>query len=255
MAAAAADEFRHFIYADLYAATAGFASGNSLGAGGFGEVFSATLPDGTAVAIKRIREDALKGHSYAEVRDAFLSEARLMGLASQGASVAVGSGLHWPLLPLLGICKGNEEDVTQMCLVTPLMAKGNLASHIGLSPRGAPMTGRLRAAAALDAARGVAALHSLEPERLLHRDIKLENVLLDGELRAYVADYGLSRLLKSDQTSVGSFLHGTPGYVAPETVELGRYSEKVRRGMIQNCPTEGSKRGGGNCWSDFRCNE
>ena len=219
----AADDFRRFSYAELEAATAGFSPVNKIGRGGFGDVFRGALSDGTAVAVKRIKEAALLNRNSDTVLAAFLEEARLMGVASQGNAANVAGG-HWPLLPLLGIC---AKDTTQLCLVTPRMARGSLAEHIG-HPEGTLTSGRLRVAAALDAARGVAALHALRP-RLLHRDIKPENVLLDEGRRAYVADYGLSRLLTGDATSmVTGGVYGTPGYVAPETLALGRYSVKVR---------------------------
>ena len=222
-----------FSYAELEAATEGFASASFIGKGGFGHVFRGKLPDGTPVAVKRIKEEAWLGRDPAEVRDEFLKEARLMGAASRDVAATVAGG-HRPLLSLLGIC--DEEDVMKLCLVMPLMAGGSLADHIE-HPRAALLTGRQRVTAALDAARGVAALHSLRP-KLLHRDIKTENVLLDGELRAYVADYGLSRVLPGNDTSVESGLLGTLGCVAPEA-QRGRYSARVRGGVIRTCSGKG----------------
>ena len=226
--AAAVDCLRHFSYAELEDATAGFASANLIGKGGFGQVFRGTLPEGTPVAVKRIKAEALQVHNHAKLHKDFLKEALLMNMASRDAVTIAGG--HRPLLPMLGIC---EEDITKLCLVMPLMAGGSLADHISERPKGALLNGHQRVAAALDAARGVAALHALKMQhasqpRVLHRDVKPENVLLDGELRAYVADYGLSRLLPGDATSVYSGIYGTPGYVAPETLAQGRYSEQVR---------------------------
>ena len=208
-----------FSYAELEAATEGFASASFIGKGGFGHVFRGKLPDGTPVAVKRIKEEAWLGRDPAEVRDEFLKEARLMGAASRDAAATVAGG-HRPLLSLLGIC--DEEDVMKLCLVMPLMAGGSVADHI--RPGGKLATGRQRVAVALDAARGVAALHSRRPQ-LLHRDLKPENLLLDSELHAYVADFGLSRSTTNDETkSLDGY--GTLGYKAPET-RLGRYSAKV----------------------------
>ena len=209
-----------FRYADLVAATGGFPTSARIGAGGFGEVFRGALPDGTAVAVKRIKESVARRGREDDVIALFLREARLMDTAAKDA--VAGGRPH--LLPLLGMC---WDDVAQLCLVMPLMAGGSLADHIG-RPGGALPTGRQRVAAALDAARGMAALHCRRP-RLLHRDIKPENVLLDGELRAYVSDYGISRVVAGGDTQ-GVFsgeLYGTPGYFAPETRESYRYSIKV----------------------------
>ena len=215
-------EVRHFRYADLATATAYFAPKNRIGAGGCGEVFRGELPDGTDVAVKRVKESVARLGREDDVITGFLREARLMDTAAREAAAA--GRLH--LVPLLGMC---WDDVTKLCLVMPLYAGGSLASHIGC-PEGVLTDGRQRVAAALDAARGVAALHCRRP-RLLHRDIKPENVLLDGELRAYVADYGISRAVAGDTQGVFSVgLYGTPGYFAPETPNSGRYSIKVGRG-------------------------
>ena len=222
---ASSAEVRHFRYDDLAAATGGFAPQNQIGSGAFGHVFRGTLLDGKTVAVKRIKESIVqRGHELDAV-GALVSEAKLMDTAAKEATAA--GCPH--LVPLLGVCL---DGATQLCLVTPFMSEGSLADHIGRPEgrrEGKLSTGRRRVAAALDAARGVAALHSLR-DRLLHRDIKPENVLLDGELRAYVADYGLSRLLPGDDTSMVSVFRGTHGYVAPEVVVSGRYSAKVRGG-------------------------
>ena len=215
-------EMRRFRYAELEAATGGFVQSAQLGAGGFGEVYRGTLPGGADVAVKRIMESVARRGSEDNVIAMFLREARLMDTAAKDA--VAGGRSH--LLPLLGMC---WDDVAQLCLVMPFMAGGSVADHIG-SPGGKLATGRQRMAVALAAARGVAALHSRRP-RMLHRDIKPENVLLDSELRAYVADYGLSRVVTGDDSkSVVSKLYGTLGYHAPETLASGSYSAKARGG-------------------------
>ena len=216
----AGSEVRHFRYADLAAATGGFAPSSRLGAGGFGEVFRGTLPDGTAVAVKRVRDSVARRSHQLEVVGELVREAQLMDTAARGAAAA--GCPH--LVPLLGVCL---DGAAQLCLVMPLMASGSLADHIG-RPWGVMTTGRLRASAALHAARGVAALHAQRP-RLLHRDVKPENVLLDGELRAYVADYGIGRVVSGEDTQgvYSGEMYGTMGYLAPETRESCRYSIKV----------------------------
>ena len=210
----------YFRYADLEAWTDGFAV--RLGAGGFGEVYRGRLPDGTAVAVKRIMGDKVKGNELKAVGD-LVREAGLMDAAAREAAAADTPGLPLHLVPLLGVCLPSV-DAPQLCLVTPFMVEGSLADHIG-RPGGKLATGRLRVAAARDVALGVAALHARRP-RMLHLDIKPENILLDGELCAYVSDYGLSR--EVNDSFVISKLHGTSGYCAPEIHAKGQYSAKVR---------------------------
>ena len=240
---ASAEVFR---YADLEAVTGGFSPQNRIGTGGCSEVFRGTLPDGTAVAVKRFKASVVQSGRELEAVGALVSQARLMVKAAKEAAAAGCPNL----VPLLGLCL---DGASQLCMVMPFMEGGSLADHIG-RPGGSLATGRQRVTVALDAARGVAALHSLQP-RLLHRDIKPENVLLDGDLNAYVSDYGLSRELTDDATSVYSGAYGTPGYVGPETVALGRYSVKVRLGVARTCPGERGEGGGIACPSYFWVNE
>ena len=103
-----------FRYAELEAATGGFATQNSIGKGGFGEAFRGKLSNGTPVAVKRILESAARRGSEDDVMAIFLREARLMDTAAKDA--VAGGRPH--LLPLLGMC---WDDVAQLCLVMPFM--------------------------------------------------------------------------------------------------------------------------------------
>ena len=203
-------EVRRFSFAELTIATSQWS--RCIGKGGFGEVFSGHLPDGTPIAVKR-------AFNKSGAIDVLVREAEMMD------SLAKEVSGNSRLLPLLGVCLDSK---LQPCLVMPLKAGGSLARHIGRSS-GKLVTGPLRVAVALDAARGVAALHAHQPF-LLHRDITPGNILLDDDLQhAYVADYGLSRVL----IETASILHGTQGYHAPETLASGIYSGEVRSWVSQ----------------------
>lgn len=179
-----------FSYTELHAITKGFS--RKLGKGGFGAVYAGTLLDGKKVAVKQL-ESVRQGDKQ------FRSE------------VAIMAGIHhYNLLQLRGFCAQGAHRL----LVYEYMENGSLdqwlfkRSHIldeGHDEGGAemieerpPLAWDMRCKIALGTARGLAYLHEDCRERILHLDIKPQNILLDEEFVAKVADFGLSRLLERD---------------------------------------------------------
>ncbi|TVU26684.1 hypothetical protein EJB05_29240, partial [Eragrostis curvula] len=190
--------------ADLAAATGGFSPDNIIGDGSFGFVYRAVLPDGAAVAVKR-----LATHGAAGNRE-FRAELEVLGSLS-----------HPNLARLLGYCDAGRDRI----LVYELLERGSLDAwlHGGDAVAGGqapppplPWPARLRVARGVAAA--LAFLHHDRRPPVLHRDIKASNVLLGDGFEAKLADFGLARVVKGspDASHVSTQAAGTAGYVAPE---------------------------------------
>ncbi|KAG6539030.1 probable receptor-like protein kinase At5g20050 [Zingiber officinale] len=180
-----------------------------LGRGASGAVFKGVLDDGTPVAVKRI-----EGAEYGEKQ--FKAEI-----------AAVASVQHVHLLRLLGYCHVNGGGGGPCFLVYDYIENGSLDEWIFPSPkRQRGLTWPLRYRVAVDVARGLAYLHHDCRARVLHLDIKPENILLDDEFRAVVADFGLSKLMNRDQSRIVASMRGTKGYLAPEWLLGTGISEK-----------------------------
>ncbi|GER54179.1 leucine-rich receptor-like protein kinase family protein [Striga asiatica] len=181
---------------DLLKATDGFDQSNIVGCGGFGLVYRAVLSDGRKVAIKR-----LSGENFQMERE-FRAEVEALSRAR-----------HANLVPLQGYCKYRGDCL----LIYSYMENGSLDYWLHEKPDGlASLDWGKRLKIACGAARGLAYLHlSCEP-RILHRDIKSSNILLDGMFEARLADFGLARLILPYDTHVTTDLVGTLGYIPPE---------------------------------------
>lgn len=196
-----------FTFRQLKAATDNFDPGNKIGEGGFGSVFKGTLLDGSHIAVKHLFARSSQANRQ------FVNE------------IGIISGLNHPnLVRLYGCCaEGNE-----LLLVYEYMVN----NHLGHALFG-PNDGRLnldwatRRKIAIDIARGLAFLHEESPIKIVHRDIKVANILLDGELNAKIADFGLARLDEEDKTHISTRIAGTIGYMAPEYVLWGYLTFKA----------------------------
>ncbi|BBN11041.1 protein MpRLK-Pelle_SD-2b3 [Marchantia polymorpha subsp. ruderalis] len=198
----------------LEKATKGFR--DKLGEGGFGAVYNGLLPDGTKVAVKRLEGP---GQGVKEFR----------------AEVAtIGSIHHKNLVQLCGFCVEGAERL----LVYEHMANGSLDSLLfsdtstnsqsKLGKDGCILAWATRMSVAKDTARGLAYLHEGCREKIIHLDIKPQNILLDEHFLAKVADFGLSTLVKRDKQSlVVTQMRGTPGYLAPEWLHMSAVTEKA----------------------------
>ncbi|KAD0059707.1 hypothetical protein E3N88_44857 [Mikania micrantha] len=163
---------RSFTFKELQYATDNFNTKNILGAGGFGNVYKGKLGDGTMVAVKRLKDiNGTAGESQ------FRTELELISLA-----------VHRNLLRLVGYCATPVERL----LVYPFMSNGSVASRL----RGKPsLDWNARKRIAIGAARGLLYLHEQCDPKIIHRDVKAANVLLDEFNEAVVGDFGLAKLL------------------------------------------------------------
>lgn len=195
---------RNFTFKELHIATNSFSSKNILGAGGFGNVYKGKLGDGTVVAVKRLKD--LNG-TTGELQ--FRTELELISLA-----------VHRNLLRLIGYCATPNERL----LVYPYMSNGSVASRL----RGKPaLDWNARKKIAIGAARGFLYLHEQCDPKIIHRDVKAANVLLDDFCEAVVGDFGLAKLLDHGQSHVTTAVRGTVGHIAPEYLSTGQSSDKT----------------------------
>ncbi|XP_040378503.1 G-type lectin S-receptor-like serine/threonine-protein kinase At2g19130 [Oryza brachyantha] len=171
-----------------------------LGSGSFGTVFKGALPDGTPVAVKKL--DGLR-----QGEKQFRTEV-----------VTLGTIQHVNLVRLRGFCcEGNKR-----ALVYDYMANGSLDDHLfnggpgSDSKRQVTLSWKQRYDVAVGVARGLAYLHEKCRECIIHCDVKPENILLDQDMSARLADFGMAKLVGRDFSSVLTTMRGTVGYLAPE---------------------------------------
>ncbi|KAJ4707177.1 NSP-interacting kinase 1 [Melia azedarach] len=195
---------RRFQFRELQIATHNFSSKNILGKGGFGNVYKGILQDGTVVAVKRLKDgNAIGG----EIQ--FQTEVEMISLA-----------VHRNLLRLYGFCIAPTERL----LVYPYMSNGSVASRL----KGKPVLDwGIRKRIALGAARGLLYLHEQCDPKIIHRDVKAANILLDDYCEAVVGDFGLAKLLDHQDSHVTTAVRGTVGHIAPEYLSTGQSSEKT----------------------------
>ena len=192
-----------FCYGDLCRATKNFST--KIGQGGFGSVYIGVLPDGTEVAVKRL-ESAGQG------KKEFKAEVTI-----------IGSIRHVHLVKLKGFCVEGPHRL----LVYEYMRKGSLDKWIfNKNEEGNLLDWDTRFNIALGTAKGLAYLHEECEVKIVHCDIKPENVLLDDNFVAKVSDFGLAKLMNREQSIVYTTLRGTRGYLAPEWITNFAISEK-----------------------------
>ncbi|URD88623.1 STYKc [Musa troglodytarum] len=193
-----------FSYEELYEITHGFSPLNILGEGGFGSVYKGCLPDGREVAVKRLKVDSGQGERE------FKAEVEIISRVH-----------HRHLVSLVGYCIFEQQRL----LVYDYVRNGTLESH--LHGKGRPvMDWTTRVKVAAGAAHGIAYLHEDCHPRIIHRDIKSSNILLDNNFEAQVSDFGLARLAVDACTHVTTRVMGTFGYLAPEYASSGKLTEK-----------------------------
>ncbi|XP_058219460.1 G-type lectin S-receptor-like serine/threonine-protein kinase SD2-5 [Rhododendron vialii] len=182
-----------FSYEDLKSATENFSK--KLGQGGFGSVFEGTLGNGTKVAVKRL-------NGIGQVKKSSLAEVK-----------TIGNIHHVNLVRLIGYC----AEKSKRLLVYEYMCNGSLDKWIfRKNEELLSLEWPLRRKIISGMAKGLAYLHEECRQKILHLDIKPQNILLDENFDAKVADFGLSKLIAKEQSRVVATMRGTPGYMAPE---------------------------------------
>lgn len=196
---------------ELRTATKNFDKKNVIGSGSFGKVYKGVLKNGIKVAVKRKKPNCQQGENEFHV------EIRLLAGLQQHN-----------LVKLIGYCDEDEE----MMLVYEYMENGSLKSHLYGSDKPL-LSWKQRLEICAGVAKGLDYLHRLHyvhtgsTNAIIHRDIKSENILLDGNLCAKVGDFGISKTgPELDQTHVSTLVKGTPGYLDPEYYRTQHLTEK-----------------------------
>ncbi|KAK6121021.1 hypothetical protein DH2020_045240 [Rehmannia glutinosa] len=201
-------QLKRFSLRELQVATDNFSNRNILGRGGFGKVYKGRLADGSLVAVKRLKEERTQGGELQ-----FQTEVEMISMA-----------VHRNLLRLRGFCM----TPTERLLVYPYMANGSVASCLRDRPESQPpLDWPIRKRIALGSARGLGYLHDHCDPKIIHRDVKAANILLDEDFEAVVGDFGLAKLMDYKDTHVTTAVRGTIGHIAPEYLSTGKSSEKT----------------------------
>ncbi|XP_021896208.1 receptor-like serine/threonine-protein kinase NCRK [Carica papaya] len=200
-----------FSYSELENATKRFSNSNLIGLGGSSVVYCGQLKDGRTVAVKRLK---LQGGPDGDA--IFSTEVELLSRLH-----------HFHVVPLIGYCSEFRGKQAERLLVFEYMLNGNLRDCLdGVS--GENMMWSTRVAIAIGAARGLEYLHEAAAPRILHRDVKSTNILLDENWRAKITDLGMAKSLRPDGlpscSSSPARMQGTFGYFAPEYAIVGRAS-------------------------------
>ncbi|XP_026437864.1 probable LRR receptor-like serine/threonine-protein kinase At5g10290 [Papaver somniferum] len=201
-------QLKQFAWRELQLATDSFSEKNVLGQGGFGKVYKGVLADNTKIAVKRLTDYQSPGGEQA-----FLREVEMISVA-----------VHRNLLRLIGFCTTPSERL----LVYPFMQNLSVAYRLREAKPGEPgLDWPKRKRVAVGTARGLEYLHEHCNPKIIHRDVKAANVLLDEDFEAVVGDFGLAKLVDVRSTNVTTQVRGTMGHIAPEYLSTGRSSERT----------------------------
>ncbi|XP_015632286.1 probable receptor-like protein kinase At2g42960 isoform X2 [Oryza sativa Japonica Group] len=205
-------EFSHlgwgywFTLRDLEDATNGFSDDNIIGEGGYGVVYHGRLINGTDVAIKRLF------NNIGQAEKEFKVEVE-----------SIGHVRHKNLVRLLGYC----IEGSYRMLVYEYINNGNLDQWLhGARSQHGVLTWEARMKIILDIAKALAYLHEGIEPKVIHRDIKSSNILIDKDFTGKLSDFGLSKLLRAGKSHITTRVMGTFGYVAPEYANTGQLNEK-----------------------------
>ncbi|XP_054782054.1 proline-rich receptor-like protein kinase PERK1 [Prosopis cineraria] len=193
-----------FTHEELSFATNGFSDSNLLGQGGFGYVHKGVLPNGKTVAVKQLKSESRQGEREFQAEVEVISRVH-----------------HRHLVSLVGYCIAEAQRM----LVYEFVPNNTLEFHLHGKDR-ITMDWATRIKIAIGSAKGLAYLHEDCHPKIIHRDIKASNILLDDNFEAKVADFGLAKISSDADIHVSTRVMGTFGYLAPEYAASGKLTEK-----------------------------
>ncbi|CAK9161486.1 unnamed protein product [Ilex paraguariensis] len=193
-----------FTYHELACATDSFSNANLLGEGGFGYVHKGVLPNGKEVAIKQLKVGSGQGEREFQAEVEFINRVH-----------------HRHLVSLVGYCISESQRL----LVYEFVPNKTLEFHLHGEGQ-PPLNWATRMKIAVASAKGLAYLHEDCQPKIIHRDIKAANILLDYNFEAKVADFGLARFYTDTDTHISTRVMGTFGYLAPEYALSGKLTDK-----------------------------
>ncbi|KAL4554356.1 hypothetical protein LXL04_039493 [Taraxacum kok-saghyz] len=194
-----------FSYEDLRDATDDFSLENKLGEGGFGPVYKGILNDGRVIAVKQLAIASHQGKSQ------FVAEI-----------ATISAVQHRKIMKLYGCCIDGEKRV----LVYEYLENKSLDQAL-FGRKKLSLTWSTRFEICMGIARGLSYLHEESRIRIIHRDVKSSNVLLDSNMNLKISDFGLAKLYDDKNTHLSTRVVGTLGYLAPEYAMWGHLTEKA----------------------------
>ncbi|KAG4143779.1 hypothetical protein ERO13_D06G212700v2 [Gossypium hirsutum] len=199
-------ETLQYDFSTIEVATNNFSYSNKLGEGGFGEVYKGTLPSGQEIAVKRLSRSSGQGI------EEFKNEA-----------VLVAKLQHRNLVRLLGFCLEREEKI----LIYEFVPNRSLDCFLFDPEKQAQLDWSTRYKIIVGVARGMLYLHEDSRLKIIHRDLKVSNILLDSDMNPKISDFGMARIFGVDQTQgTTKRVVGTYGYMSPEYAMHGQFSVK-----------------------------
>ncbi|XP_008230137.1 PREDICTED: G-type lectin S-receptor-like serine/threonine-protein kinase At4g27290 isoform X1 [Prunus mume] len=191
----------------VLAATNNFSVANKLGEGGFGPVYKGVLLENQEVAIKRLSKKSAQGHQE------FMNELKLIAKLQ-----------HTNLVRLLGCCIEEEE----LILIYEFMPNRSLDKLLFAPSNNTELDWGRRFRIIEGIAQGLLYIHKYSRLKIIHRDLKASNVLLDGAMNPKISDFGMAKIFEINQTEANTNrVVGTYGYMSPEYARYGHFSEKL----------------------------